>query len=65
MPIRLVKKVRSELEGTLEEMTEHLASGRVTDWEAYKFTVGKIDGLRRALDVVNEANRQYEEDDDA
>ncbi len=44
----------------IEQLKEHLSVGSATDHAAYMRVVGKIEGLRSALDLCDEAEKILE-----
>jgi len=49
-------ELKTLLEEEIERLKEALSHGAVTTIEEYKLSVGKIAGLRTALDYMDEAN---------
>lgn len=54
----LVKLIDEEI----ERLGDVLSSGHANTFDEYKFVVGKIAGLRTALDYMAEANSNIERD---
>jgi hypothetical protein len=50
----LLKKLTDEI----NNRTELIASGTVTDYSEYKLNVGFITGLRTAIELLHETNRE-------
>ena len=60
--IYLKKKIDQLISEQIEMLMEHLSTGSPPDYAAYMRLVGKIDGLRSAFDLCNEAEKLMERD---
>ena len=56
--VELLRIVNEEL----ERLVELISTGNVHSFEDYKFTVGRISGLRSIIEYVDEANANIEKD---
>jgi hypothetical protein len=56
----LKDKIEKLIDEKIEQLKEHLSFGSAMDHGAYLRTVGKIEGLRSALDACDEAERILE-----
>lgn len=56
----LKDKIEKLIYEKVEELKEHLSLGAAMDHGAYLRMVGKIEGLRSALDVCDEAEKILE-----
>jgi len=58
----LKKKIEQLIFEQISELSQHVALGSAQDYASYMRVVGKIDGLRLALDLCNEAEKLVERD---
>lgn len=57
LDLRLFEEIENALGERLEQLAAELVSGKPIDWADYKMRVGKISGLREALQIANEAQK--------
>lgn len=58
--VYLKKKLEQLISEQIKMHSEHLSMGSPPDYAAYMRLVGKIDGLRSALDLCDEAEKLME-----
>lgn len=58
LDLRLFEEIEKDVGERLEQIAAELVSGRPVDWPDYKLRVGKISGLREALQIANEAQKR-------
>lgn len=58
----LKQKIDELISHQIETLKEHLSTGSPEDYASYLRTVGKIEGLRSALDLCEEAQKIVERD---
>lgn len=58
LDLRLFEEIEKDIGERLEQIAAELVSGRPVDWSDYKLRVGKISGLREALQIANEAQKR-------
>jgi hypothetical protein len=56
----LTEEVARRIEVEIRSQTEILVGDRVASFDGYKKVVGRIEGLRRAIDILNEVQKIYE-----
>ena len=54
----IIKKVQEEIDA----ISDHLSSGRPTNFEEYQRLVGKIEGLSIARELLQEFEKRFIED---
>lgn len=57
LDLRLFEEIENALGERLEQLASELVSGKPIDWADYRMRVGKISGLREALQIANEAQK--------
>lgn len=60
--VYLKKKIEFLIYEQIDTLKENLSLGSPSDFEAYMRIVGKIEGLRSALDLCEEAEKLMERD---
>ena len=52
--LNLRDNIKADIVGTMQALSDKLSAGRVTDYAGYRLVVGQIQGLKEALDSVDE-----------
>ena len=60
----VLKKHEKRCNEILEEMTEHIISGRCADYAEYRNLVGKIRGMEMSFEVLDDAKHSDEDEED-
>lgn len=60
---QLRERITRGLAGRIQDEMHKLASGQAASFDQYKQTVGKIQGLRGALDVVDDVFKEILNDE--
>lgn len=58
LDLQLYKYLEEDLGELLEKLASELVAGRASDYADYRFRVGKIHGVKEALNLAKEANRR-------
>lgn len=58
LDLRLFQLIEKEIGEHLEKHASELVNGRPVDWPDFRYRVGIIKGLRDALAIAEEANRE-------
>ena len=58
LDLKLYQLIEKEFGEVLEKLAAELISGRASDYSDYRYRVGRIHGIREALELAKEANRQ-------
>jgi hypothetical protein len=58
LDLKLYTLVEEELALLLEKLAAELINGRASDYSDYRYRVGRIHGIREALEVAKDANRR-------
>lgn len=58
LDLRLFQLLEESYAELLEKLASELISGRATDYSDYRYRVGRIHGIREALELAKEANRR-------
>ncbi|MBB3411217.1 hypothetical protein FHT87_005170 [Rhizobium sp. BK316] len=61
LDVRLLTRARQQINELIDSRTEAVASGMAEDHAAYKQRCGEIQGMRMALEVMEEIVRQMGE----
>ena len=61
---RFAELVNSEIDSEAAQLSESVAEGAASDYADYKKRTGKIAGLRRAQQILQETKRRLYEDGD-
>jgi len=59
----VIKKFKKECAARLDEMNEHLSSGKATDMNDYKRIVGVIRGINISLELLSDIIKNNEDED--
>jgi hypothetical protein len=61
--LTFTESLLKELKTLQEDTMGHVLSGSIPDMERYKFLMGRLEGLRLAVDAVKElANKHFADD---
>ena len=58
LDLRLFQLLEQDYGELLEKLAAELVSGRATDHADYRYRVGRIHGIREALELAKDANRR-------
>lgn len=58
LDLKLYQEIEKELGQLLEKLAAELISGRASDYSDYRYRVGRVHGVREALDIARDANRE-------
>lgn len=58
LDLRLYQLIEQEYGQLLEKLAAELITGRANDYADYRYRVGRIHGVKEALDIAKEANRR-------
>jgi hypothetical protein len=58
LDLRLYQLIEKEIGDLLEKLAAELINGRASDFSDYRYRVGRIHGVREALELASEANRK-------
>lgn len=58
LDLRLFQLLEKDYVELIEKLASEIISGRATDYSDYRYRVGRIHGLREALELAKEANRR-------
>lgn len=58
LDLKLYQLVEEELGQLLEKLAAELIAGRASDYSDYRYRVGRIHGVREALEIAKQANRK-------
>lgn len=58
LDLRLYQLIEQEYGQLLEKLAAELITGRASDYADYRYRVGRIHGVKEALDIAKEANRR-------
>ena len=58
LDLKLYTLVEEEYGLLLEKLAAELINGRASDYADYRYRVGRIHGVREALELAREANRK-------
>ena len=60
LAVEVIKKIKDEI----DSQTYHITGGGPRDYANYCGSVGRINGLREAIEMIVEVDGRYEKDDD-
>ena len=58
LDLRLFQLIQKEYGDLLEKLAAELISGRAADYSDYRYRVGRLHGVREALEIAEDANRK-------
>ena len=58
LDLKLYTLVEEEYGLLLEKLAAELINGRASDYADYRYRVGRIHGVREALEIAHQANRK-------
>lgn len=58
LDLRLYQLIEQEFGDLLEKLASEIVSGRASDYSDYRYRVGRIHGIREALELAKNANRK-------
>jgi len=58
LDLRLYQLIEEEYGQLLEKLAAELIAGRASDYSDYRYRVGRIHGIREALEIAKSANRK-------
>lgn len=58
LDLRLFQLLEEEFGQLLEKLAAELIAGRASDYSDYRYRVGRMHGLREALEMAKDANRK-------
>ena len=58
LDLRLYQLLEEEYGQLLEKLAAELIAGRASDYSDYRYRVGRIHGIREALELAKAANRK-------
>lgn len=58
LDLKLYQMVEEEYGQLLEKLAAELIAGRASDYSDYRYRVGRIHGVREALEIAKQANRK-------
>lgn len=58
LDLKLYQLIEQEFGDLLEKLAAELISGRASDYSDYRYRVGRIHGIREALELAKTANRK-------
>ena len=58
LDLQLYKYLEEDLGELLEKLAAELVAGRANDYADYRYRVGRIHGVKEALNLAKEANRR-------
>ena len=58
LDLKLYQLIEQDFGELLEKLAAELVNGRATDHADYRYRVGRIHGIREALDLAKAANRR-------
>jgi len=58
LDLRLYQLIEEEYGQLLEKLAAELIAGRAADFADYRYRVGRIHGIREALEIASRANRK-------
>lgn len=58
LDLKLYQLVEEEFGQLLEKLAAELIAGRASDYSDYRYRVGRIHGIREALEIAKQANRK-------
>ena len=58
LDLRLYQLIEQEFGDLLEKLASEIVSGRASDFSDYRYRVGRIHGIREALELAKNANRK-------
>lgn len=58
LDLKLYQLIERELGELLEKLAAELVAGRASDYADYRYRVGRIHGVKEALNLAQEANRR-------
>ena len=61
--LTFAESVLRDLDRTIRDTETMVLSGGVTDMERYRFLMGRLEGLRLAVDVVKERLKGHTDDE--
>lgn len=58
LDLKLYQLIEQEFGDLLEKLASEIVSGRASDFSDYRYRVGRIHGIREALELAKNANRK-------
>lgn len=58
LDLKLYQLIEREYGDLLEKLAAELINGRASDYSDYRYRVGRMHGVREALELAKEANRK-------
>lgn len=58
LDLKLYQLIEQEFGELLEKLAAELINGRASDYADYRYRVGRVHGIREALELAKQANRK-------